>query len=151
MGCSHSRSRRALLSDKIARDECAYCHKTGHWKKDCPTLQKHNRDTNNSQANLARLDDEDSSQALLGLSSCSVDYGFWFTYHMCSNKDWFSSMDIIDGGAVFMGNDHACKTHGVGKIRLKLHDGSIRVLTEVWYVPDLKKNLISLGTLDSKG
>lgn len=38
------------------------------------------------------------------------------TYHMCSNKDWFSSMDIIDGGAVFMGNDHACKTHEVGKI-----------------------------------
>ncbi|XP_058192579.1 uncharacterized protein LOC131309885 isoform X3 [Rhododendron vialii] len=155
MGCSHSRSRRALSSDKIARDECAYCHKKGHRKKYCLTLQKHNRDTNNSQANLAHLDDEDSNQALLGLSLvCQavqwiMDSGC--TYHMCSNKDWFSRMDIIDGGAVFMGNDHACKTHGVGKIRLKLHDGSIRVLTEVWYVPDLKKNLISLGTLDSKG
>ena len=50
-----------------------------------------------------------------------------------------------------MGNDVACKTQGIGSIRLKLHNGSIRVLTDVRYVSDLKKNLLSLGTLDSKG
>ena len=49
-----------------------------------------------------------------------------------------------------MGNDSACKTKGIGKIRLKMHDGAVRVLTDVRYVPDLKKNLISLGALDSK-
>lgn len=31
-----------------------------------------------------------------------------------------------------------------------MHDGAVRVLTNVRYVPDLKKNLISLGALDSK-
>ena len=50
-----------------------------------------------------------------------------------------------------MGNNAACKTQGIGSIRLKLHNGSIRVLTEVRYVPDLKKNLLSLETLDLKG
>ena len=32
-----------------------------------------------------------------------------------------------------------------------MFDETIRILTDIRYVPDLKKNLISLGTLDSKG
>ena len=34
---------------------------------------------------------------------------------------------------------------------MKNHDGSTRVLTDVRYIPKLEKNLISLGTLESKG
>ena len=34
--------------------------------------------------------------------------------------------------------------------RLKNHDGSTRVLKDVRYMPNLKKNLISLGALESK-
>ena len=40
---------------------------------------------------------------------------------------------------------------GIGLIRLRNHDGSTRVLTDIRYVLKLKKNLISLGTLESKG
>ncbi|GJX95918.1 retrovirus-related pol polyprotein from transposon TNT 1-94 [Tanacetum coccineum] len=40
---------------------------------------------------------------------------------------------------------------GIGTIRIKMHDGVVRTLTDVRHVPDLKKNLISLGVLDSKG
>ena len=34
---------------------------------------------------------------------------------------------------------------------MKNHDGSTRVLTDVRYIPKLEKNLIYLGTLESKG
>ena len=50
-----------------------------------------------------------------------------------------------------MGDDSPCRTKGIGTVRLKMHDGVVRELTNVWYVPNLKKNLISLGTLESKG
>ncbi|CAL9022913.1 unnamed protein product, partial [Prunus brigantina] len=40
---------------------------------------------------------------------------------------------------------------GIGKICLKMHDGTVRELSDVRYVPDMKKNLISLGALESKG
>ena len=34
---------------------------------------------------------------------------------------------------------------------MKMFDGMVRTLTDVRYVPDLKKNLISLGTFDKSG
>jgi len=40
---------------------------------------------------------------------------------------------------------------GIGDIKIKMHDGTIKTLTSVRYVPDLKKNLISLSELDKNG
>ena len=39
----------------------------------------------------------------------------------------------------------------MGDVRLKMHDGTFRTLTAVRYVPELKRNLISLGELDRSG
>ena len=50
-----------------------------------------------------------------------------------------------------MGNNISCKVIGIGTVRIKMHDGIVRTLKDVRHVPDLKKNLISLGTLDSQG
>ncbi|KAG6433002.1 hypothetical protein SASPL_104605 [Salvia splendens] len=50
-----------------------------------------------------------------------------------------------------MGNDKPCKTAGIGSIKLRNQDGSTRILKDVRYVPQLKKNLILLGALESKG
>lgn len=38
-----------------------------------------------------------------------------------------------------------------GDIYIKIYDGILRTLTGVWHVPDFKRNLISLGKLDSSG
>ena len=40
---------------------------------------------------------------------------------------------------------------GVGIVRIKMFDEIVRMLADVKHVPDLKRNLISLSTLDSKG
>ena len=50
-----------------------------------------------------------------------------------------------------MGNNMAYKTVGVGTIQLRMHDGVVRTLSGVRHVPDLKKNLMSLGARDSLG
>ena len=42
-----------------------------------------------------------------------------------------------------------CKTIGIGSIKIRMHDGIVRTLSNVRDMPDLKKNLISLGTLNS--
>ena len=38
-----------------------------------------------------------------------------------------------------------------GNITFKMFDGVIRTLCDVRHVPNLRKNLISLGTLDGNG
>jgi hypothetical protein len=50
-----------------------------------------------------------------------------------------------------MGNNASCKVIGIGTIKIKMFDNVVRTLGEVRHVPEMKKNLISLGTLDSKG
>ena len=50
-----------------------------------------------------------------------------------------------------LGNNQVCKVDGIGNIRLRLTDRSIKILTEVRYIPEVKRNLISLGALERKG
>ena len=49
-----------------------------------------------------------------------------------------------------MGNVASCTIIGMGTIKIKMFDGVVRTLEEVRHIPDMRKNLISLGTLDLK-
>jgi len=48
-----------------------------------------------------------------------------------------------------MGDDHPCNIEGIGTVSVKMVDGIVRELKEVWYIPQLKKNLISVGALEA--
>ena len=50
-----------------------------------------------------------------------------------------------------MGDDSPCQIIGIGSIQIKMHDGIVRTLTDVRHIPNMRKNLISLSTLDGKG
>ena len=50
-----------------------------------------------------------------------------------------------------MGDDHPCNIKGMGTVRIKMEDGIVRELKEVRYVPQLKRNLISVGALEALG
>ena len=73
------------------------------------------------------------------------------SFHMCFRKEWFFNFTKLDGGVVYLTDNQPCKIAGIGSISLKNHDGSTRVLIDVRYIPKHEKNLISLGTLESKG
>ena len=73
------------------------------------------------------------------------------TFHMCPNQNWFCSYNKIEGGQVLLGNNFACHVVGIGNVKIQLEDDTVKTLTEVRHVPDLKRNLISLGVLDESG
>ena len=50
-----------------------------------------------------------------------------------------------------MGNDACCQFIGISTIKIKVCDGVVRTLSDVRHVPDVRKNLIFWGTLDSNG
>ena len=47
-----------------------------------------------------------------------------------------------------MGDDHPCNMEGIGIVQIKMFDEMVRELKEVRYVPQLKRNLISVGALE---
>ena len=50
-----------------------------------------------------------------------------------------------------MGDHYPCKVEGIGTVRVKMFDGMIWKLKEVRNVPQLKRNLISVGALKTLG
>jgi len=50
-----------------------------------------------------------------------------------------------------MGDDHPCKVEGIGTVHVKMFDGMVCELKEVRYVPQLKRNLIFVGTFEALG
>ena len=73
------------------------------------------------------------------------------TYHMCPKVEWFHSYNKLDGGQVLLGNNMACHVVGIGNIQIQLDDGTVKTLSGVRHVPDLQRNLISLGVSDENG
>ncbi|KAI4332242.1 hypothetical protein L6164_017166 [Bauhinia variegata] len=143
---------RSRSKGKVAKDECAFCHEKGHWKKDCPKLQK-KKGKAVAEACVAENDESDYSLSCVSAETCTdewlLDSGC--SFHMCSRKEWFFNFEEIDGGAVYLADNQSHKIAGFGSIYLKSHDGSTRALTDVRYISKFAKNLISLGALESKG
>ncbi|KAE8725329.1 hypothetical protein F3Y22_tig00008957pilonHSYRG00078 [Hibiscus syriacus] len=122
-GRSKSRSKKNL--------KCYNCGKKGHLKKDCWSLNKNS----NLQGNTANTSDD-------GDALCS-------TYHMTSRREWFHHYEPVSGGSVYSCNDHALEIVGVGTIKLKMYDRTIKVVRDVRHVKGMKKNLLSYGLLDN--
>jgi len=50
-----------------------------------------------------------------------------------------------------MEDDHTCRLVGKGTVCIKMFDGMMRELNDVRYVPQMEKNLISVGALKLEG
>ena len=89
----------------------------------------------------------------------TIDYRFndeWIlnsgcAYHICHYRDWFTTYEHRDSNSVLLGNDASCQTVGIGTVRIRTKNGVVRTLSNVQHVQELKKNIISLGSLDSAG
>ena len=129
---------------------CFYCDQEGHIKRDCP---KYKAQDQSSEAATAVIADEDESDVLLaasvdGKSEWVLDSGS--AYHLCRDREVFSTYAACEG-LVRMANNTASRVVGKWSVRFRMADGRSVTLTEVRHVPNLRKNLISMGMLDSKG
>ncbi|GJT15278.1 hypothetical protein Tco_0873984 [Tanacetum coccineum] len=73
------------------------------------------------------------------------------SYHMTHRRDFLYDFKGFDGGSIRLGDNRTCTIKGTCKVKIQLHDGSSFILEDVRYVPGLKRNLISLGTLEKEG
>lgn len=79
----------------------------------------------------------------------------WFkdsgaTGHFTHNKDLLENF-VEREDKLFMGNGISADIKGIGRLRVKTHQGNIVTFEEVQFVPDLKVNLFSTIQTDKKG
>nr|GEZ45589.1 retrovirus-related Pol polyprotein from transposon TNT 1-94 [Tanacetum cinerariifolium] len=97
-------------------------------------------------------DDEDFGDVLMVCSASIVDTWIMDTgasHRMTFSRDLFTSFKEWNG-TVKLGDDAVLSLKGSGIVQIKMHDGIVRKF-DCWFVPGLKKNLISFGTLAKNG
>ncbi|MBA0562488.1 hypothetical protein Golob_007528, partial [Gossypium lobatum] len=114
-----------LVASKKRDKMCHYCKNLGHVKADFYKLRnKRATESNEEDVIGANLADESNDDFLLVPTSNNSKLTF----------EW-----ILDLGCSF----HMCPN------RERIYDGTIRILSDVKYVPDLRKNLIFLSKKSS--
>ncbi len=76
----------------------------------------------------------------------SVDFGA--SSHMTGKKKWFGNFRESNTGVkVYLGDDRGYEIKGHRFVLLTLPDGNIRNISDVWYVPGIKKSLIFISKI----
>ena len=97
---------KVTLKGRLGKDECAFCHEEGHWKKDCPKLKKKDKGKSMSDACVIEHggDSNYSELCLVGYQTI-VGFDEWIldtgcTFHMCPHKEWFFKFEEVDDEVV---------------------------------------------------
>ena len=71
--------------------------------------------------------------------------------HMTGSKASFSELDGDVTGMVKFGDGSRVAIQGRGTIIFRCQNGEHRALTDVYYIPQLRSSIISIGQLDERG
>ena len=130
---------------------CHYCKKPGPLKKACFAWKRKQEQENGIGADTADVAQEVEAPEALNVHSGTPIEESWImdsgcTFHICSHKSWFQNLESCQG-LVMLENDQTCEVKGIGEIRLKMINGSIKILTEVRFItqdqeePDISWNV----------
>lgn len=71
--------------------------------------------------------------------------------HMIGSKEMFAHLDAAVASTVRFGDGSTVDIYGRGTVLFQCQNGEHRALTDVYYIPSLKSNTVSLGQLEEHG
>ena len=140
-----NKHRSKSISQSQSKFKCFHSH-----KKDCP--ERRGKDSKKSQeprdVDIAQAGYETVNVLVVSNSKIEKDWVMdsSCTFHLCPRCDYSESMILNEGGVVMLGNNKPCKVQDMDSILLKMFNGQE---TPVRYVPELKRNLISINMFDA--
>ena len=146
------------ISKQKFQGKCFNCGKQGYKSSDCrlPKRNKH-KEANVVDGITKDVFDIDLTTVISEVNLVGSNPNEWWintsaTRHVFSDKNIFSTFEPIEiGKKVYMRNSTTSEIKGQGKVVLKMTYGKEVALTNVLYVPEIRKNLVFGSLLNSHG
>ncbi|KAG7533498.1 Zinc finger CCHC-type [Arabidopsis thaliana x Arabidopsis arenosa] len=150
----------------LSQITCFRCDNKGHFASQCPDRLLKLQEAQENEAKDTQNADELMMHEVVYLNEkhC-VPSSFetningeecWYldngaSNHMTGDKRYFDQLDKTITGKVRFGDDSRIDIKGKGTIAFTDANGKSRVMTDVYFIPDLKSNIISLGQATESG
>nr|GFA82250.1 hypothetical protein [Tanacetum cinerariifolium] len=149
-GRGRGRSRPSFNKETV---ECYRCHKLGHFSYECPSEKETNYAGFNENEEVM-LVAEVQEHVLMAITNDDGKSPLWFldsgcSNHMCGIKEKFITFDRSFFTTMKLGNNTKMNVGGKGNVKLNI-DGMFFVIQDVYYVPELKNCLLSVGQLQQR-
>ena len=133
----------------VAKGECHYCKKAGHWKRNCPTYLEDLKKMKAVQISGSGIY---VIEVNLSISTSWV-FDTGCASHICINVQGLQRSRTLAKGEVDLrvGNGAKVAALAVGTYYLSMPSGLVLELDDCYYVPAIRRNIISVSCLDKKG
>jgi transposase InsO family protein len=133
---------------------CWNCGEKGHFRSNCPKPRNKKDQKKKTQDEDSVCSTEDLGDALVlnvesPIESWILDSGA--SFHSSPSREIFLNFRSGNFGKVYLADNKALEITGRGDVTIQTSEGGKWKLQDVRYIPNLKKNLISVGQLDSAG
>jgi transposase InsO family protein len=157
------------------KGRCRNCGIYGHWAEDCKRPKKQKKEEKRDEANIAVAGADHNPALLLAVAEHVADTseeevhlsenklvpathldGVWVldtgaSNHMTGSRAALSYLNEKVRGTVKFGDGSTVEIHGLGSMVIQGRQQEHKVLTDIYYIPKLKSNIVSLGQLEEKG
>ncbi|PKA55296.1 Retrovirus-related Pol polyprotein from transposon TNT 1-94 [Apostasia shenzhenica] len=136
--------------------QCHYCKKYGHVEANCWNKQKQENFVEKQASYAEEKEKSEESKLFLACSHPNDNLNdVWFldsgcSNHMSSVRSMFQDLDESQKLQVRLGDDKQVEVEGKGTL-IKTAQGNTKHLDNVFFVPKLAHNLLSVGQLVTSG
>ncbi|XP_019465426.1 PREDICTED: uncharacterized protein LOC109363629 [Lupinus angustifolius] len=135
------------------------CGNHGHYATKCKSkrlLEKKDEEARLAQNGGSDDDDDDHYLLMATVKNNDESSDLWYLDTRCSNhmthkREWLTILDESTKRKVKFVDHNAVSVEGIGKVMMQRKNGKKVCIFNVFYVPKMRSNLISLGKLLEKG
>lgn len=151
---------------------CGYCGRHGHAERDCRTKRRdQQRNDRRPRANLQRV--EEPALGQYGIDTLQLFTSYlhsanvlvtardaateWLldtgaTHHMTAHRHWLQDYkSFTQQVRVYLGDNRSLTAAGLGKMQVVLPSGTSVLIHDIYHIPGLSRNLLSVFAATSTG